>query len=1370
MQKKFQVYDWFKTLDGAKRIDFLNGMLHLCFPLELRFLGSCIEELARKDYLYLKDAELKANSIQEIQQFKDICDKITRSKMIVTLALLASNNYECARLLFEFLNVDICLTIDKMKLIYMDAKIADEFLLLLTMAANHPAFDFQMKTKMSHLYISTENKLKTEEIINRDSDGDACSCEKSKYKILMEKNILNSYLDNNEFKEKKKTLSEDPVKVDNNNNKNNQGLFDSAENSTMSSKPVFKTSSSSSLSSSNTSLVDTLNNDLELNESKEKNIEHLETKDPNDETFIKSINFEGVRSIKGTNSYQFSIKIHWSDSISSEIHKTYSEICEFNKKLIKLFPNEVSNLKEINSLVSKEDQKEDFVKEMPLVADYCNKLAKLSKEIFKSQLFKSFFIRDLQLTNALTNKESASDASRNEKCDLDIMVEKKSQVSDSKWCEDKNTKKESVDFDQDAESLSNMSKKNVTVSVANVFNQKQKEAFYQKQNYSQLSRSNQHQPKNNLPHSKAYEYNTQKNFLFQNQILNPNLQQLQLQTFQPIASIANAGISSPPSASPIPVHFQSQNINPSGSLNNSRCSSPWMIMPSSPLPINNYQNQVNNTIPNSYQNQKQVGKQIQGNQKEPKQSSMHHHDELLLRYVLDNNNSNSNLPISPNDNQESKTTIKNLKNNVDTKKNNNKSKNHHYQPNQSSSEMFNLQLADQSINNQMNPAISLSPNNPSNSQLVIQNQFSQNPSHHQNYVQSYNNPTNINSSAKIKHSQVPLLLAPVVSKGASNLPIAFGLHQYGQATIFPQNIPIIPGLTQPPTAIPITQVASLPSQDNRVASPSLHGSLSSLSSSFKIYNNSKSNQNKSNENCFTDCLSKKMGKLTATTSEDEDDRDSKKNLINADEIENSKSISDTTDNVTGEIEFDDDEKQYKPKEESKKEQKKQDSVDRSSLKQGCPQAEYNKSISTSYFYNQNKIDSSDELNHTTDTENKTETEIQRNSKSKLNENEQKSLNIDKHVAENYDTGKYSKCYPGSENLSTMTNLNGSSFTHSQPIPISLNNLYYQIPSYGVQEGQNILNGITISTQPVNSHHSQSSSQTQINHSFQQFAHFNSIQSAIPVPIPLGPPFAAPHSQIQALQQGQTQIHQSHHPHPPYLIPFIPPINQSNSQTGKATPTPGSSPTTSQHVTDTNPADECSTNSMNVNNSKHSINLQISQQFPFSVNQNQSTDTNVANFNNMMMTSHSQQLQHHHQNILMMMMMGNGQPGPNFNIGNHPMNNATINNSFSNFPHIQSSHQMQSASTKKSCYNCGSTNHTAYECKEPSLEFSANSNNFKLNYKPNLSANQSHIDQKNINQIENKSLSPRMKHSKFSNKNSNLSNSNQRLENKPNLQN
>lgn len=65
---------------------------------------------------------------------QDICDKITRSKMIVTLALLASTNNECARALYQILDVDICEAIDRMKATsHLDEKIADEFLLMLTM-------------------------------------------------------------------------------------------------------------------------------------------------------------------------------------------------------------------------------------------------------------------------------------------------------------------------------------------------------------------------------------------------------------------------------------------------------------------------------------------------------------------------------------------------------------------------------------------------------------------------------------------------------------------------------------------------------------------------------------------------------------------------------------------------------------------------------------------------------------------------------------------------------------------------------------------------------------------------------------------------------------------------------------------------------------------------------------------------------------------------------------------------------------------------------------------------------------------------------------------------------------------------------------
>lgn len=317
--KKFQVYDWFRTLDGAKRIDFLNGILHICFPLELRFLASCIEELARKDYDYLRDAEIKANTSQEIQLMHDITDKLTRSKMIVTLALLASNNFECARLLYDLLNIDINDLLDKMQL-SLDEKIADEFLLLLTMAANHPAFDFQMKSKMGHLYICAEQKLKKNRIISKDSETDLClyasenssstnasttattktsqtngltnssSANLNHTNNTTLQNETNHYANDEDLKENvidftttNNANKHEAVLVDNNNNKNNEDLENSIKLNELLKSPKIKPVN------------------LKMSDDKENLTER---------PLIESINFEGVQTIKGTDNYKFIIKVN----------------------------------------------------------------------------------------------------------------------------------------------------------------------------------------------------------------------------------------------------------------------------------------------------------------------------------------------------------------------------------------------------------------------------------------------------------------------------------------------------------------------------------------------------------------------------------------------------------------------------------------------------------------------------------------------------------------------------------------------------------------------------------------------------------------------------------------------------------------------------------------------------------------------------------------------------------------------------------------------------------------------------------------------------------------------------------------------------
>jgi hypothetical protein len=127
-------------------------------------MGTLLEEMARKDFYYLRDANTKANSVDEVSSIVNIRDPIQRSKLIVTLALLNSANQECAKKIYELFKIDILnLSIlnDKNEI---DDKIADEYLLLLTMAANHPAFEFAMKTTISTQLKLFETKLNYDKI------------------------------------------------------------------------------------------------------------------------------------------------------------------------------------------------------------------------------------------------------------------------------------------------------------------------------------------------------------------------------------------------------------------------------------------------------------------------------------------------------------------------------------------------------------------------------------------------------------------------------------------------------------------------------------------------------------------------------------------------------------------------------------------------------------------------------------------------------------------------------------------------------------------------------------------------------------------------------------------------------------------------------------------------------------------------------------------------------------------------------------------------------------------------------------------------------------------------------------------------------
>uniref|UniRef100_A0A3B5L2F5 Zinc finger, CCHC domain containing 2 n=1 Tax=Xiphophorus couchianus TaxID=32473 RepID=A0A3B5L2F5_9TELE len=135
------VFEWFgHHLNPAKRIEFMCGLLHMCQPLELRFLGSYLEDLARKDYHVLRDFECRANNPNDLGALTDVVDPVIRSKLIVCLSLLGSDRRECAGILSRILS-----SVDLQNRDEATAGALEQLALLYTMASLHPAFHFHQR-------------------------------------------------------------------------------------------------------------------------------------------------------------------------------------------------------------------------------------------------------------------------------------------------------------------------------------------------------------------------------------------------------------------------------------------------------------------------------------------------------------------------------------------------------------------------------------------------------------------------------------------------------------------------------------------------------------------------------------------------------------------------------------------------------------------------------------------------------------------------------------------------------------------------------------------------------------------------------------------------------------------------------------------------------------------------------------------------------------------------------------------------------------------------------------------------------------------------------------------------------------------------
>ena len=149
----------FGTLSPHERIDVLSGLLQMCLGPELRFLGSVVVDLCKKDYIYLREQENKANKPEELESLKqnptDI--KNLQRAMAMNLALLHTDNTHCASIVFDILenNMKQAFTITPST----EKESVDIILLVLAMAIRHPAFNFCQRTKLYNYYMCVKQQL-----------------------------------------------------------------------------------------------------------------------------------------------------------------------------------------------------------------------------------------------------------------------------------------------------------------------------------------------------------------------------------------------------------------------------------------------------------------------------------------------------------------------------------------------------------------------------------------------------------------------------------------------------------------------------------------------------------------------------------------------------------------------------------------------------------------------------------------------------------------------------------------------------------------------------------------------------------------------------------------------------------------------------------------------------------------------------------------------------------------------------------------------------------------------------------------------------------------------------------------------------------
>ena len=156
---KEDVVTWFKDLSSSKRVDVMCSLLNMCLPFELRFLGTCLEDLGKRDFHDLRDTEIRANNCSELSDLQCISDKRTRRKLALFVSLLKSYNHACSNSLYKILaNFDSSEIATNSS--SSDENPLEELLLLYTLALNHPAFSYEQKAVIGNILVKLQDEEK----------------------------------------------------------------------------------------------------------------------------------------------------------------------------------------------------------------------------------------------------------------------------------------------------------------------------------------------------------------------------------------------------------------------------------------------------------------------------------------------------------------------------------------------------------------------------------------------------------------------------------------------------------------------------------------------------------------------------------------------------------------------------------------------------------------------------------------------------------------------------------------------------------------------------------------------------------------------------------------------------------------------------------------------------------------------------------------------------------------------------------------------------------------------------------------------------------------------------------------------------------